>query len=61
MQALFAALDVELFAKLSQEDPVSLQQLSEYLPTIQFQQLETLTTVLVSVGLLCRNKDGHFT
>eukprot|EP00040_Diaphanoeca_grandis_P022844 m.123420 g.123420 ORF g.123420 m.123420 type:complete len:406 (-) comp28987_c0_seq1:171-1388(-) len=57
-KALFAALDLELFAKLS-KDPISLEELAANVPSVQFKQLETLTTVLVSIGLLARNGAGE--
>lgn len=56
-KALFAGLDIELFAKLSQT-PTSFEDLCSILPDVEPLQLETLTTTLCSIGLLVRDESG---
>lgn len=57
-KALFAALDLEIFAKLSEDTPISLAALNAEVPGVDPNQLETLTTTLCSIGLLSRDAAG---
>jgi len=59
-KALFAALEIELFAKLSSDMPISFDDLKGKLPNVQPRKLETLLTALCSIGLVERSSSGLY-
>eukprot|EP00035_Acanthoeca_spectabilis_P022189 m.442469 g.442469 ORF g.442469 m.442469 type:complete len:395 (-) comp18810_c0_seq1:2272-3456(-) len=59
-KTLFAALEIELFAKLSADLPTSFDEVSAKLPQVEPRKLETLLTALCSIGLVQRSASGLY-
>ena len=57
---MFAALEIELFAKLSADLPVSFEELSSKLPAVEPRKLETLLTALCAIGLVSKSNSGLY-